>query len=171
MFKQMLQWAISKSPWVCHINGGSCNGCDIEIVAALMPHFDLERFGVLLEGTPRHADVLLCTGGITRQIRDRVVRLYEQAPDPKFVIAIGTCAATGRPFAGEGCYNLEGGVDKVIPVHMYVPGCPPRPEAITYAALKLLSTLDPKLHTLLEEFEEKIPGIEDSVIEGQKVGS
>ena len=153
MFNGLVKWARAKSPWVCHLNCGSCNGCDIEIVAALMPRFDLERFGVLLEGTPRHADVLLCTGPVTRQIRDRVVRIYEQTPDPKFVIAVGTCGISGAPFHPS--YAVLGGVDAAIPVDMYVPGCPPRPDAITYGVLKLLATLDPLAAELVAEIESK----------------
>ncbi len=171
MLKKLAHWATCKSPWVCHLNGGSCNNCDIEIVAALMPRFDLERFGVLLQGSPRHADVLICTGGINRQIRDRIIRIYEQTPEPKFVLAVGTCAASGRPFYGDGSYNLLGGVDKIIPVHMYVPGCPPRPDAITYGVLKLLALLNPKIEKLVSEFEEAIPGIENLVEAGEKVES
>lgn len=153
MFDGLVKWARAKSPWVCHLNCGSCNGCDIEIVAALMPRFDLERFGVLLEGTPRHADVLLATGPVTRQIRDRVIRIYEQTPEPKFVIAVGTCGVSGSPFAPS--YNVLGGVDAAIPVNMYIPGCPPRPDAITYGVLKLLATLDPLAAKLVAEIEAK----------------
>ena len=83
-----------KSPWILHFDCGSCNGCDIEILAALMPRFDLERFGVQLKGTPRHADVMICTGSVTLQNRDRVLRVYEQVPDPKFVVAAGACATS-----------------------------------------------------------------------------
>lgn len=169
MLDKIAGWALRKSPWVCHFNGGSCNACDIEIVAALMPRFDLERFGILLQGSPRHADVLICTGPITRQIRDRIIRVYEQAPEPKFVVAVGSCATSGRPFYGKGAYNVMEGVDSIIPVHMYVPGCPPRPDAITYAVLKLLSTLDPKLAELLADFEKNIPGIETMVQQGEPV--
>jgi Ni,Fe-hydrogenase III small subunit len=134
-----------------------------------MPRFDLERFGILLQGSPRHADVLICTGPITHQIRDRIIRVYEQAPEPKFVVAVGSCGTSGRPFCGKGAYSVMEGVDSIIPVHMYVPGCPPRPDAITYAVLKLLSTLDPKLADVLAEFEKSIPGIETMVQEGEPV--
>lgn len=171
MLKKLANWALVKSPWVCHLNGGSCNGCDIEIVAALMPRFDLERFGVLLKGSPRHADLLICTGPITRQIRDRVIRIYEQTPEPKLVLCVGSCGISGRPFYGAGSYNVLGGVDKVIPVNMYVPGCPPRPDAITYGVLKLLAQIDPKVEKALTEFEGKIPDLADSVIQGVPVGS
>ncbi|MGD9495864.1 MAG: NADH-quinone oxidoreductase subunit B family protein [Armatimonadota bacterium] len=153
MLEGIVKWARGKSPWVCHLNCGSCNGCDIEIVAALMPRFDLERFGVLLEGSPRHADVVLATGPVTRQIRDRVIRIYEQVAEPKFVIAIGTCGISGSPFYPG--YNVLGGVDAAIPVDMYVPGCPARPDAITYGVLKLLATLDPRAAELVGEIEAR----------------
>ncbi len=134
-------WARINSPWVLHFNSGSCNGCDIEILAALTPRFDLERFGIKLKGSPRHADVLLCTGAVTRQQADRLRRIYEQMPEPKFVVAIGTCAISGGAF--QGCYNVLEGIDKVIPVNAYIPGCPPRPEAIIDGVVKLLSSLKP----------------------------
>jgi NADH-quinone oxidoreductase B subunit len=129
-------WARRNSPWPLHFNSGSCNGCDIEILATLTPRYDLERFGIKLQGSPRHADVLLCTGPVTRQARDRLLRLYAQMPAPKHVIAVGACALSGGVF--QGCYNIVGQVDEVIPVDVYVPGCPPRPEAIMDGMLKLL---------------------------------
>lgn len=134
-------WSRINSPWVLHFNSGSCNGCDIEILAALTPKFDLERFGIKLQGSPRHADVLLCTGAVTRQQAERLRRIYEQMPEPKFVVAIGACAITGGAF--QGCYNVLDGIDKVIPVHAYIPGCAPRPEAIIDGVVKLLSSLKP----------------------------
>ena len=103
MIERLVHWSRVKSPWVLHLNTGACNACDIEILAALMPRFDLERFGILLKGTPRHADVIICTGPITRQNRDRVVRIYEQVPDPKFVVAVGACAMSGCVYRG--AYN------------------------------------------------------------------
>jgi len=139
---KLVNWSRIKSPWVIHFNTGACNACDIEIVATLTPLFDIERFGCILRGTPRHADVLLCSGPVTRQIRDRIVRIYEQMPAPKFVVAIGTCACSGGVF--QGCYNIQGGVDSVIPVSAYIPGCPVRPEAIIDGVVKLLSTLEMK---------------------------
>jgi len=136
-----------------------------------MPRFDLERFGILAQGSPRHADMLICTGPITRQIKDRVVRIYEQTPEPKLVLCVGSCGISGQPFYGAGSYNVLGGVDKAIPVNMYVPGCPPRPDAITYGILKLLAQIDPKMAKTLEEFERQIPNVADSVMEGVPVGS
>jgi NADH-quinone oxidoreductase B subunit len=135
----IVKWSRVKSPWVFHFNAGGCNGCDIELLAALNPKYDLERFGMILRGSPRHADVLLCTGTVTRQIRDRFKRIYEQVPEPKFVMAFGNCACSGGVF--QKCYNVHEGIDKVVPVNMYVPGCPPRPQAIIDAAVKLLTAL------------------------------
>jgi NADH-quinone oxidoreductase B subunit len=139
VLEQVKTWARVNSPWVIHFNSGSCNGCDIEILATLTPRYDLERLGVKLQGSPRHADILLCTGPVTRQARDRLVRIYSQMPEPKFVVAIGSCALSGGVFRG--CYNVMGGIDRVIPVDAYIPGCPPRPEAVIDGVVKLLSTL------------------------------
>jgi NADH-quinone oxidoreductase B subunit len=135
-------WARINSPWAIHYNSGSCNGCDIEILATLTPRYDLERFGVKLQGSPRHADVLICTGPVTLQSRDRLKRIYEQMPEPKFVVAVGTCATSGGVF--QGCYNVVGHIDEVIPVNAYIPGCPPRPEAIIDGVVKLLQSLQAK---------------------------
>ena len=135
----IVKWSRVKSPWIFHFNAGGCNGCDIELLAALNPKYDLERFGMILRGSPRHADVLLCTGTVTRQIHDRFKRIYDQVPEPKFVMAFGSCACSGGVF--QKCYNVHEGIDKVVPVNMYVPGCPPRPQAIIDAAVKLLTKL------------------------------
>jgi len=117
-----------KSPWLFHLNTGSCNGCDIEIVAALTPRYDVERLGCVLVGSPRYADILLVTGPVTRQMLPRFIRVYEQVPEPKVVVAVGTCASSGAPFMGSPM--IEGPVDRIVPVDVYVIGCPPRPEAI-----------------------------------------
>jgi NADH-quinone oxidoreductase B subunit len=139
MLNRLVRWSRIKSPWILHLNSGACNACDIEIVAALTPRFDVERLGVLLKATPRHADVIVCTGPVTRQIKDRIVRIYEQVPDPKFVVAVGACAMSGCVYRG--AYNIEGGIDQVIPVDAYVPGCPARPDAILDGVVKLLGKL------------------------------
>jgi NADH-quinone oxidoreductase B subunit len=132
-------WARVNSPWAIHYNSGSCNGCDIEILATLTPRYDVERLGVRLQGSPRHADILICTGPVTLQSRDRLRRIYDQMPEPKFVVAVGSCAISGGAF--QGCYNVVGRIDAVIPVDAYIPGCPPRPEAITDGLVKLLGHL------------------------------
>ncbi len=142
VIEKVVTWARMKSPWIIHFNTGACNACDIEILDALTPRYDLERFGVQLKGTPRHADVLVCSGPVTRQTRDRLVRIYEQMAEPKFVVAVGTCACSGGVF--NGCYNVEGGIDAAIPVAAYIPGCPASPEAIIDGVVKLLSTLEKK---------------------------
>jgi NADH-quinone oxidoreductase B subunit len=139
MLKKLTRWSRIKSPWILHLNSGACNACDIEVVAALTPRFDVERFGVLLKATPRHADVIISTGPVTRQLRDRIIRIYEQTPDPKFVIAVGACAMSGCVYRG--AYNIMGGLDQVIPVDVYVPGCPARPDAILDGVVKLLGKL------------------------------
>ena len=140
MLDKIVKWARVKSPWVLHFNTGACNACDIEILAALTPRFDLERFGIQLKGTPRHADIILCSGPVTNQIRDRLVKIYEQMPEPKFIVAVGTCACSGGVF--QGCYNVRGGIDTTIPVAAYIPGCPARPEAIIDGVVKLLEKID-----------------------------
>jgi ech hydrogenase subunit C len=135
----IINWSRRTSPWIIHFNAGGCNGCDIELLAALAPRFDVERFGILLKGTPRHADVLVCTGPVNEQIKSRLVRIYDQMPKPKFVIACGACAVSGGVFRG--CYNTLGGLDDVLPVSAYVPGCPPRPDAIIQGVYALLQKL------------------------------
>ena len=139
MLNKLARWSRIRSPWILHLNSGACNACDIEILAALTPRFDVERFGILLKATPRHADVIIASGPVTRQMRDRIIRIYEQVPDPKFVIAVGACALSGCVYRG--AYNIMGGIDQVIPVNMYVPGCPARPDAIIDGVVKLLGKL------------------------------
>lgn len=124
---------------MCHFNTGGCNACDVETVAAFTPRFDVERFGILLKGSPRHADVLVCTGPVTRQTEKRLQRIYEQMAEPKFVIAVGVCACSGSVYTG--CYNVRGGIDTVIPVDVYVGGCPPRPSEIIDAVVKLVEKI------------------------------
>ncbi|RLG46281.1 MAG: NADH-quinone oxidoreductase subunit B [Thermoproteota archaeon] len=131
--------AIKRSPWLLHFNTGACNGCDIEVLAALTPLYDPERFGVRLAPNPRHADILVVTGAVTKKAAKRLRRLYEQMPEPKFVIAVGACAISGHAFRHS--YSVVGGADKVVPVDMYIPGCPPRPEVILEGILRLLERL------------------------------
>ena len=139
VMNKVISWARVNSPWAIHYNSGSCNGCDIEILDTLTPRHDIERFGIKLQGSPRHADVLVCTGAVTLQSRERLLRIYEQMPEPKFVVAVGACALGGGVF--HGCYGVMGGIDKVIPVDAYIPGCPPRPQAIINGIVALLEGL------------------------------
>jgi len=151
------KWARINSPWVLHFNSGSCNGCDIEILATLTPRFDVERLGIKLQASPRQADILLATGPVTRQARERLLRIYEQMPEPKYVVAIGSCAISGGVYRG--CYNVMDGIDQVIPVNAYIPGCPPRPEAIIDGVVKLLNSLNlpaPPTEPKVLEIEEAL---------------
>jgi len=120
--------AIEKSPWLIHYDASSCNGCDIEVLACLTPVYDAERFGCIVTGDPKQADIFLITGSVNNLNIPIVKNIYEQMPEPKAVVAIGACAYSGGVFAE--CYNVKGGVAKVIPVDVYVPGCAAKPESI-----------------------------------------
>lgn len=135
-FNKALDWCFKKSIWVYHVNAGGCNGCDIEILDALTPYYDVERFGIKLVHTPRHADALLVAGPVTRQVRERVLRIYDATPDPKLVIGVGSCAMGGGIWHNS--YATLGGLGNVLPVAIYIPGCPPRPEAILYGVAQAL---------------------------------
>jgi membrane-bound hydrogenase subunit mbhJ len=135
-----------KSLWVFHVNAASCNGCDIEIVAALTPRYDVERFGIKLVGTPRHADVLVVTGPVNTQIADRVRRIYEQTPGPKAVLLCGNCGASSGVYYDSYCIQgpFDEFIKKVDPnaIVVYVPGCPVRPEAITMGVVEAWKALE-----------------------------
>lgn len=133
---------MKRSPWIIHYDGSSCNGCDIEVLACLTPLYDVERFGIINTGNPKHADILVVTGSVNEQNREVVRNIYDQMPQPKVVAALGICACSGGVFRE--CYNVEGGMDKVIPVDVYVPGCPVRPEQIIDGVVKALGVLEEK---------------------------
>ena len=139
MLKKIIQHSQVKSPWMVHYDCGSCNGCDIETLACLTPLYDVERFGVLNIGNPKHADVLIVTGTVNKRNRKVLKQIYEQMPSPKIIIAIGACGLSGGIF--KEAYNVVGGVDKVIPVDVYVPGCPAKPEAIIDGVVEGLAKL------------------------------
>jgi len=128
-----------KSPWLLHFDCGSCNGCDIETLACLTPMYDVERLGIIHVGNPKHADLLLVTGTVNHRNKKVLRTLYEQMPGPKIVVAIGACGLSGGVFRE--AYNVVGGVDKVIPVDVYVPGCPAKPEAIIDGVARALELL------------------------------
>jgi membrane-bound hydrogenase subunit mbhJ len=134
-----LSKSFNRSLWVFHLNTGSCNGCDIEIVAALTPRYDPERFGVKLVGSPKHADVLVVSGPVTKAMESRVRRVYEQMADPRLVLGIGSCMSGGVFYDS---YTLAGPLEEIIPVDVYVPGCPPRPEAIIDGVVKAIAKLE-----------------------------
>ena len=138
----------SKSPWVIHYDASSCNGCDIEVLAALCPGYDVERFGIINTGNPKHADIFLVTGSVNERNIEVVREIYDQMVEPKVVVACGICACSGGVF--HDCYNVLGGVDLAIPVDVYAPGCAVRPEAIIDAVVQAVGILDEKSKALQE---------------------
>jgi len=148
LLRRLFPNALPRSLWVFHANVGACNGCDIEVLDVLTPYWDVERLGIRLVGSPRHADVLLVSGPVTRAMVEPLKALYEAVPDPKIVIAVGACAVSGGPWFDT--YNVVGGVDKIIPVDLYVPGCPPKPEAIIHGVATLLKIAEKKVAPVRE---------------------
>lgn len=134
---------LARSPWVFHVNTGGCNGCDIEIVDTLTPYFDVERFGIKRVSSPKHADILLVTGPVTRQSVGTFLNAYEAAPDPKLVVAIGNCACGGGIWHDS--FATMGGVSNVVPTDVYIPGCPPKPEALIHGILLGLGKVEQKI--------------------------
>ena len=132
----------ARSPWILHYDGSSCNGCDIEVLACLTPLYDVERFGVVNTGNPKHADILLVTGSVNERNIEIIQNLYRQMPDPKVVVAVGACACSGGIFAR--AYNIQGGIDQVVPVDVYVPGCAARPESIIDGVVSGIAALEQK---------------------------
>jgi len=133
---------LTKALYVFHLSSGSCNNCDIEIIDCLTPRYDIERFGIVVVGSIKHADVLLCTGSVNRMTIPKIKALYEQMPKPGFVVAFGACGSSRGLFKDS--YNTGKPLDEIIPVDIYIPGCPPRPEAIMAGLLKLIGKLTAK---------------------------
>jgi len=135
----LFKWGFKKSPWVYHLAASACNNCDIELLDALTPKHDVERFGITLVGSPRHADIVVVSGIVNRQSIERFKRTYDQVPKPNLVVAIGVCACSANMFRDS--YNFVKPMDEIIPVDVYVPGCPPKPEAIIAGIVKALEKL------------------------------
>jgi Ni,Fe-hydrogenase III small subunit len=131
---------LGRSLSIREVDAGSCNGCELEIHALNNAYYDVERFGIRFVASPRHADVLLVTGPVTRNMRDALERTYHATPDPKWVVAAGDCARDGGCFAGS--YAVVGGVGEVVPVDLHIPGCPPTPMAMLQGLLALLESVD-----------------------------
>ncbi len=142
MLAKLCKKAFPKSLWVYHCNSGACNGCDIEILNVLTPYYDIERFGMKLVASPRHADVMLISGAVTRPTLPLVKKAYAAMPEPKLVFGIGSCASGGGCWFD--CYHVSGGADKAVPVNYIIPGCPPKPEAIIYGVALALGLVDKK---------------------------
>lgn len=161
--RRLVSWARQKSPWITVFNSGACNACDIEIIASLMPLFDVERFGILAKGSPRHADILIVTGHVTLKQASRLRRVFEQIPEPKYVIAVGACGASGGVF--HGLYHMVERVDSVIPVDIYVAGCPPRPDEIINAVVACLNLMQEDTARGGKEWRQKKqePGVNPNI--------
>lgn len=142
MFKKLIEKSATKSPWIYHINTGSCNGCDIELVSVLTPRYDAERYGFKLTGSPRHADIVVVSGPITTQSKERLIRTLEQVPEPKCVVSIGSCPRSCNVFKGSYC--VEGPLEKYTHVDVSVAGCTPKPEAIIEGLYKAAQILKEK---------------------------
>jgi len=151
---------LKKSPWLLHYDASSCNGCDIEVLAALTPLYDVERFGIINTGNPKHADIFLVTGGVNVQNKQVLINTYEQIPEPKVVIAIGICATSGGIYRE--CYNILGGIDKIIPVDVYVPGCAARPESIIDGVVTALGILEQKRLAMKTKTQTKMVKVGDA---------
>ncbi len=155
--QRLANWARLKSPWITLFNSGACNACDIEVIAVLTPRFDVERFGILAQGSPRHADILIVTGPVTKKQAPRLRRIWDQMPEPKYVIAMGACGASGGVF--KGLYHVVDGVENVIPVDVFVAGCPPRPDEIINAVVTCLGLLKEDLAHGGKEWRAKKPAV------------
>ncbi len=130
-----------KSPWLYRINAGSCNGCDVELATtAIIPRYDVERLGCQYCASPKHADIVLITGPLTTRVKDKVLSLYDEIPNPKVTVAIGICPISGGVFRES--YTMSRPVDEYIPVDVNVPGCPPRPQAIIEGIAKAIKILE-----------------------------
>jgi len=136
----IIQKSRIKSPWVVHFDCGGCNACDIEILACLTPIYDVERFGIINVGNPKHADVLVVSGAVNNRNKRVLKNIYDQIPEPKAVVAVGACAATGGIFSE--CYNVLKGVEHIVPVDVFVSGCSPKPEAIIDGIFKALEKMN-----------------------------
>ena len=144
--RDRIRGRLGRSLHVRQVDAGSCNGCELEIAATTNPLFDLERFGVHFVASPRHADLLLVTGPVTRNMEIALQRTYEATPEPRIVVAVGACGCSGGIF-GEGGYAALGGVDRVLPVDVYIPGCPPRPQAILNGLLVAMGVREARVRS------------------------
>lgn len=161
--KGILLGDIKRSAYIYRVDCGGCNACEIEIFASITPVFDVERFGVKLAANPRQADILVYTGAVTRSMRAPAIRAYQEAPDPKIVVSYGACGCTGGIFHDNYC--VWGGTDKLFPVDLYIPGCPPTPAQTVYGFALALGHLGQKLkpNNHVEADDERGPVVASNV--------
>ena len=149
-----------RSPWLFHVDSGGCNGCDLEVIACFSPRYDAEQLGVKHEASPRHADIIVVTGPVTRTAAEAVQRTYAQVPDPKVVVAVGSCPATCNAYAGSPV--VVGPLERIIPVDVYVPGRPPRPDAILEGIVQAAAILSGATPRPIAEERVPAPAPEDA---------
>lgn len=154
--RERIKGQLGRSLHVRQVDAGSCNGCEMEIAATANPVFDLERFGIHFVASPRHADVLLVTGPVTRNMEEALRRTHEATPEPRVVVAVGACGCSGGIF-GEGGYAAVGGVDRIVPVDVYIPGCPPRPQAILNGLLVAMGVREARVPGSARAAERREP--------------
>jgi len=148
LLQQLKNKVRSKSIHVCFVDTGSCNGCDIEVLACLAPRYDIEQYGIYVHNNPREADILLVMGGMVPQWRDKLRSIWDKIPEPKVAIAVGNCPISGCVFNRRGSYT-DPPVSKYIPIAAEIPGCPPRPTEILNAILSLAPVI-------FKDYEEKM---------------
>lgn len=141
--KKIVNFARLKSPYFLHFDCTGCNGCTIETLACITPRYDVERFGMVEKGNPRHSDILIVNGAVNKKMESRLLRIYDAMPGPKAVISVGACGTTQGVF--KDAYNIGKPIDEIIPVDVYVPGCPPKPEAIIDGVVKALAVWKQRL--------------------------
>ncbi len=142
---ERMKRVLGKSVHIRHVDSGSCNGCDWEMTHLLNSIYDVQRLGFDFVASPRHADFLMVTGGVTRNLETALRRTYAATPEPRVVVAVGTCACSGGVF--QDSYAVAGGVDKIVPVQVYIPGCPPRPQALIQGLMLALDKMEQKSHS------------------------
>jgi membrane-bound hydrogenase subunit mbhJ len=152
-WRRVLCYCRRRSPWLFHMNSGSCNGCDIEVVACLTPRYDVEQLGILIHGSPRHADILCVSGPVTHNTVKAIHTVYGQVCNPKAVVAVGSCPASTNAFVGSP--SVEGPLNKHIPVDVFVPGCPPRPDAIIEGIAKAAGIVAERRNGLIGKEERQ----------------
>ena len=160
MFKNTIVESTAKSPWLFHINAGSCNGCDIEVVSVLTPRYDAERLGFKLVGSPRHADIAVVTGPVTKQSLPRVLRALSQIPEPRCIVTCGSCPQSGNVFKGS--YSVAGPLSKYVHIDVDIAGCSPKPEAIIDGLAKATAILAEKKKN---HITNELPGLGDDAVE------